>query len=74
MDTIDRAADSLAYQRAVDALRARGCRCPLRWDTSVQRAIPATGCDRHADRSTCALALEPTESLPCSDAEPPPTV
>lgn len=50
------------YERDVKFLRERGCRCPLRIDTGMdkqtQRAIPATGCEVTGERIVCPKRLQ----------------
>lgn len=65
---IDRAYNGDEYERAVRVLRDRGCCCVLRWDAFQRRCIPATGCTRHDDRSTCYFVSQaPQQDAPCSD-------
>lgn len=51
-----------AYETDVRFLRDRGCKCPLRIDTgkgiTVQRAIPATGCELTGERVICPKRLQ----------------
>lgn len=50
------------YERDVTFLRERGCMCPLRIDTgsgnTIQRAIPATGCEVTGERVICPKRLQ----------------
>lgn len=41
----DHSLDTQRYQASVDHLRARGCRCPLRYDTTQQMAVPLSAAD-----------------------------
>jgi hypothetical protein len=47
-----RTQESVAYQQSVDDLRARGCRCTLRFDAMRRAAIPIWP----ADAAACPVA------------------
>lgn len=55
-----RSQESTLFQASVDALRALGCRCPLRYDGSARTAVPHTP----GDAQIC-----PYHQRQCDDGE-----
>jgi len=47
--------DASRFQADIDFLRARDCRCPLRW--AGERAVPATICEESQSSGLCAKRM-----------------
>jgi len=55
--------DSARFEVDICFLRARGCRCILRWDAARAGAIPATVCEETQSHGLCASRLDASPAI-----------